>query len=779
MLADLGGDADRSADPEAQLGDDAANDRLAAIVTSSFDAIYSKDLTGRITSWNPAATRLYGYEEEEVVGQPITILIPQDRRGEEKELLARVSRGERIEHYETERVTKDGRRVDVSLSVSPIRDRNGVILGASVIGHDISETKRFRDQIAEQAEMLDLVEDAVIARDLEGRITYWNRTAAGIYGWTKDEALGNIIHELLQTAFPTSLDDIMTELLDQGRWEGDIVHTRKDRSILIAASRWALRRDDTGQPLEVLEVNNDVTTLRQAQDEQARQRQLLEVIFETSPDIIATITSRLELTYVNQAAQDMLGYSFDRLFGEQAMEWVHPDDLQPAVDMLQVAFRDGETGHLRFRVKNAALDWIWLDIHMRRMDRSDSAVVMARDITDEVQLEDDLKSSKVAAEEANQAKSDFLSRMSHELRTPLNAILGFAQLLEMDELTADQRESVEQIMKGGRRLLELINEVLDIARIESGRLALSLEPVLVGDLIDECVGLIRPLAASRAIRVESTFDDDHQHVWGDRHRLGQVMLNLLSNAVKYNVAEGTVTVTCMSPENGLLRVGVTDTGPGIPAEKVPLLFTPFERLGAEQTAIEGTGLGLALSKNLVEAMGGRLVVDTMDGEGTTFWIELRAADEVQVDPNEDVHDPDERGSDDVTAVTKTRRVLYVEDNLANLRLIERLLAGRSDVEVMSAMSGELGLDLACQHLPDLVLLDLGLPDLRGDEVLARLRRQPETADIPVIILSADATPGEIKRLMAAGAADYVTKPIDITVFMRVLEQHLLRQEERQ
>lgn len=384
-----------------------------------------------------------------------------------------------------------------------------------------------------------------------------------------------------------------------------------------------------------------------------------------------------------------------------------------------------------------------------------------------------LHAARRAADEANLAKSAFLSRMSHELRTPLNGILGFAQLLQLDDLREDQRESTDQIVKGGNRLLELINEVLDISRIESGTVRLSLEPVLVGDVVGDAIELIRPVANDRGIRLRSelTADTSEAYVIADRQRLGQVVLNLLSNAVKYNVQQGSVSVSA-GKTDGRLRIGVTDTGPGIPDEKIPLLFTPFERLGAEQTNVQGTGLGLTLSKNLVEAMGGTVHVDTMMGEGTTFWVELKIADAPPPKEQPTV-------AEAVARPASSGKILYIEDNLSNLRLIERVLSRRGDVELISAMTGALGLELAQQHIPNLVLLDLQLPDLQGDTVLARLRRDPRTASIPVVILSADATPGEIERLREAGANEYMTKPVDVPEFLSLVDRILAPREKGQ
>jgi len=344
--------------------------------------------------------------------------------------------------------------------------------------------------------------------------------------------------------------------------------------------------------------------------------------------------------------------------------------------------------------------------------------------------------------------------MSHELRTPLNAILGFGQLLGMDHLDDDQQESVEHILNAGRRLLDLINEVLDFSRIETGQLALSLEPVNVREAIEDAGALIRPLATSRGIVVFVAEIPSDQHVLADRQRLKQVLLNLLSNAVKYNRPDGTVRIACQPAGMAALRIGVTDEGQGISPAQEHRLFAPFDRLGAEASATEGTGLGLALSKALVEAMGGTIGVDSTVGVGSRFWFEPPAP------------------ATTAAGATATGTILYIEDNLSNFRLIERALALRANVRLLPAMLGGLGLDLAREHRPDLVLLDLHLPDMSGDELLARLRADPATREIPVIVLSADATPGQVERLLADGARAYLTKPLDIGAFLAAVDEVL-------
>jgi signal transduction histidine kinase/ActR/RegA family two-component response regulator len=381
----------------------------------------------------------------------------------------------------------------------------------------------------------------------------------------------------------------------------------------------------------------------------------------------------------------------------------------------------------------------------------------------------ELQEANVRLRAADAAKNLFLSRMSHELRTPLNAILGFAQLLEVDDLSPDQRESVDQILSGGRHLLALINEVLDLSRVESGNLALSLEAVGAAEVFAETRSLIGSLAAERGIVINSPPPEDcPYHVRADRQRLMQVLLNLAANAVKYNRPGGTIGFSCERTDTGSIRIGVTDTGPGIPEEHFERLFAPFDRLGAEYSDVEGAGMGLALSKRLMELMGGTLAVESTVGEGTTFSVELVSLD-APVDEHADV---DELPLRALNASSSKCTVLYVEDNPSNLRLMERVLARRPNTSLITTSHGDAAPRLAREHRPDLVLLDMNLPGCDGEEVLSRLKAQPETAAVPVVIVSADAAPAQIERMLAAGARDYLTKPIDVTALLGVLDRSL-------
>lgn len=364
------------------------------------------------------------------------------------------------------------------------------------------------------------------------------------------------------------------------------------------------------------------------------------------------------------------------------------------------------------------------------------------------------------AERANKAKSEFLSRMSHELRTPLNSILGFGQLLEMTELTDEAKDDVQHILRAGRHLLLLIDEVLDISGIEAGAVRFSIEPVCVGDVFDEVIALTRPIAEKSDVTVKAVPASD---VWvrADRQRVKQVVLNLVANGIKYNRRGGSVSLEVESVD-GSTRLNVADTGRGLSASEIEQLFVPFQRLGAEQMSIEGTGLGLALSQRLVEGMGGEISVASTPGSGSVFTVVLASAD-APLGP-EDEEGPQEREREPGQPV-----VLYIEDNLANLKLIERVLA-KSPVRLMSAMKGTLGVELAAQHRPDVILLDLHLPDIPGEEVLRQLRADDRTAGIPVIVISADATPNHAMRSMDTAA--FLTKPLDVPQFLEAFDSVL-------
>jgi PAS domain S-box-containing protein len=508
-------------------------------------------------------------------------------------------------------------------------------------------------------------------------------------------------------------------------------------------------------------------------------------IVETMASGIVIVGTDGQIIFANRMAETILGLSRSGIAGRTYDDslWkittVEGEPIAPEdIPVARVLASRSPVHDAHLRVEQPDGTRVILSVNASPLHDATGAMIGVvasfTDTTAHHQAEQLVLRGRETAEGASQAKSEFLSRMSHELRTPLNAILGFAQLLEMGSLSPDQTDSVSQILKAGRHLLELINEVLDIARIEEGRLSLSVEPVTVAEVTGVALDLVRPLAVERGISLVTVPPGDDHHVLADRQRLMQVLLNLLSNAVKYNRDGGSVIVRWEGSSRGLVRIEVADTGPGISVDQVERLFAPFDRLGAELSGVQGTGLGLALSKRLVEAMAGTIGVASRDGHGCTFWVELPetgSADVLGAD-EEAIQTP---GRDDVArgqGAGWSRTLLYVEDNISNIKLVERILAQREGVRLLVAMHGELGLDLAHEHHPDLVLLDLHLPDMPGDEVLARLRGDPRTAGIPVVVMSADATPGRIDRLLAAGASTYLTKPLDVRGMLKTLDELL-------
>jgi PAS domain S-box-containing protein len=385
------------------------------------------------------------------------------------------------------------------------------------------------------------------------------------------------------------------------------------------------------------------------------------------------------------------------------------------------------------------------------------------------QVELKLNEAMAVAEKANRAKSDFLSSMSHELRTPLSAILGFAQLMESGSPlpTPSQKKSIDQILKAGWYLLDLINEVLDLALIESGKLSLSLEPTSLAEVMHECQAMIEPQAQKRGIRVDFPRFEIPYFVKADRTRVKQVLINLLSNAIKYNKADGTVVVGCAASTRERVRVSVSDTGEGLAAQKLAQLFQPFNRLGQEASTEEGTGIGLVVAKRLIESMGGAIGVESTVGSGSVFWIELNltARPQFSAAPVK----PAAVASAQVQADAQLRTMLYVEDNPANLMLVEDLVARRPDIRLLSARDGDSGVEIARASLPDLIVMDINLPGISGIQALRILAEDPTTARIPVVALSANARPHDIEKGLAAGFFRYLTKPIKVNEFMDTLD----------
>ena len=513
-----------------------------------------------------------------------------------------------------------------------------------------------------------------------------------------------------------------------------------------------------------------------------RSSQLLDLAY----DAVTTWNVRTHLiTYWNKGAEELYGWASNEAIGRDPGELLRselPESREEILTVLRAVGRwegeviqttkDGRRIHVavRWALQRDSVGW------------PDAVIEIGRDVTADKVAASELREARDVAEQASQAKSEYLSRMSHELRTPLTAILGYSDLLEMREPREDQTEAIAAVQEASGHLLSLVNDVLDIARIESGRETFSLDPVALEATVEECVRLVAPSALSRHITITRSLGEcAGDYVLADRQRLVQALLNLLSNAVKYSGNEAHISVDAVRervngaasgadasiPKGDFIRLAVRDTGPGFTDEEKARLFQPFERLGAERTTVPGTGLGLALTRKLVQGMHGTIGVESEHGAGSTFWIRLTRSPVAASKPRVRRKPPVA-----IPVVACERTVLYVEDNLATIGLMEEVFSMRPQIHLLTAMQGGLTLELAREHHPDLIVLDLHLPDIQGDEVLAQLRADPRTAVIPVVMCSADATERRRKQLIAAGALAYLTKPVKVQRFLRMLDEVL-------
>ncbi len=503
-------------------------------------------------------------------------------------------------------------------------------------------------------------------------------------------------------------------------------------------------------------------------------------IFESTVDGIININNKGIIESVNPAVEKLFGYTSNELTGNN-ISMLMPESFASQHDMYINKF--SQAGHktvlgrgreLVAQKKDGTVFPVDIALDEMFIDGERMFTGIIRDISERKEIEQKIIQAKEEAESANRAKSDFLSSMSHELRTPLNAILGFGQLIQMEEgLSADIKGNVNEIVNAGEHLLELINEVLDLAKIEAGHIDLLLESVEYNPLILECVSLVDPIARHNEIQIKNIFNTESIFLRSDRIRIKQVIVNLLSNAVKYNRKGGEVNIVVYPSGDNFYRISVKDTGAGIKNENLPGLFEAFNRLDAEDLNIEGTGIGLVITKRLVELMGGKIGVESEYGAGSTFWIEI---------PKETVSGSEINRSAEIESVQlehdndinfKEHKVLYIEDNPVNLKLVTKLFSKKSHIHLYTAHTPGLGLELAEINQPDLILLDIELPDMDGYKVLENLRSNTLTSHIPVVAVSANAMPNDFKKAKEAGFDDYLTKPLDIKNFYKTVDELLL------
>ena len=597
-----------------------------------------------------------------------------------------------------------------------------------------------------------------------------NDAAVARYGYSRREFLQMRVTDIRPEE---DVPSFLTELGTPGAAEwrtGEWRHRHRDGRIFSV--------EITGRPVmfagkrAALVIARDLSERKRVEADLA----FSEALVQFSGAAMLGLTPEGIITLWNPAAERMFGRTAAEVIG-QHISLLVPADRQHEPHEILGRLKRGETIYdlETFRVRK---DGTPVEVSLTTAPVRDAKGDIVGTSTSFIDITERnrVRRQMLETDRVSQAKSEFLSRMSHELRTPLNAILGFAQLLELDLPAPQDQESLGHILKAGRHLLNLINQVLDITRIEFSRLAVSLEPVCVADLAREAVDLAGPLADEYGITILSNLDEVSPHacVLADRQRLKQVLLNLLSNAIKYNRRNGSVRLVCTAPSDQRMQIDIHDTGVGISPEQMDRLFLPFERLGADRTGVEGTGLGLTLSKHLVEIMGGRITAASHAGEGSTFSVDLQAVEDV----DRTVQPVDSTPTRTSSADGPVHTVLYVEDNLLNVQLVQSVLSRLGQVHVMTAMQGQLALDLAREHRPELILLDLNLPDLSGEEVLRRLRQDPATARIPVIVLSADALPSRMTHVLAFGAQAYLTKPFSVPEMLQTVRFYLSEDRER-
>ena len=797
----------------------------SAIFNSANFSSIATDAKGVIQIFNVGAERMLGYTAAEVMNKitPADISDPQEVIVRAKALsvelgtpitpgfealVFKASRG--IEDiYELTYFRKDGSRFPAVVSVTALRDAEDAIIGYLLIGTDNTARKQAEEALlkagALQSAIFNSANFSSIATDAKGVIQIFNVGAERMLGYTAAEVMNKITpadisdpQEVIARAKALSIEletpitpGFEALVFKASRGIEDIyelTYIRKDGSRFGAVVSVTALRDAHDAIIGYLLIGTDNTARQQVEAERKKLDQRLRdqqfytrSLIEANIDALMTTDPSGIITDVNKQMEALTGCTRDELIGAPFKNYFTDPELAEAGIKLVLSDKKITNYELTARARDGnetVVSYNATTFHDR--DRNLQGVfAAARDVTERKRFEQalqdtnvELKSAKAASEKANLAKSDFLSSMSHELRSPLNAILGFAQLMESTSPlpTAAQAGRIAQILQAGWFLLKLINEILDLAGIESGQVSLSLESVSLSELIAECQAMMEVQAEQRGIGMTYPRFDNPVFVSADRTRLKQIIINLLSNAIKYNREPGAVVVDCTVSAPGRIRFSVKDTGEGLPPEKLAQLFQPFNRLGQEAGNVSGTGIGLVVTKRLVELMGGVIGVESTVGVGSVFWFELAEAEAPQLAD----HDGDGENSPrpQAPAGGRLRTLLYVEDNPANMELVEQLIARCPDIQLLTAVSGTLGIELARATLPTVILMDINLPGIGGIKALKMLSEDPKTAHIPVVALSANAMPRDIEKGLEAGFFRYLTKPIKVKEFMDTLNAAL-------
>lgn len=792
--------------------------RAATVVAHAGEGIVTVDGDGRVASFNPAAEAMFGLSDAEARGRAWTDLVPPpDRRVPEgcAVLLPRAGEDGRPVRVETEALRADGTAFAVELTASPLGPEPGAALACLV--RDASERKAAEGALRESRAMLRLVLDAIPVRvfwkDLDSVYLGCNGSCArdaGLENPARIVGLTDFDLGWRELAEPYRADDreVITTGVPKIHYEEHLV--RPDGTTMWVQTSKVPLTDSRGNVVGVMGCYADITerkrteealerTLAELEDRvrertadlesanlrltrEVRQRRAMETrlrlfrgLLDGSNDGLFVVDAASgRLLDLNRAARTSLGYGRRALLGKAVwdIEATVPDLAawrERVADLESGASTVGEGLHRRADGSTFPVE---VNAALIRVDGARYIVAVVRDITARKEAETALLAAKEEAERASRAKSDFLSRISHELRTPMNAILGFAQLLQgsvAEPLGPEHRRFTGEILGAGNHLLTLVNEILDLTRIEAGMLDLEITSVSLPAAVAEAAGFLAPMALERRVTV-TPGESGPFWVLADAMRLREVLLNLISNAIKYNREEGRVTVTCRAVPGRRVAVEVADTGPGIPPEQRERLFEPFDRLGMETSGVEGTGIGLAITRQLAAAMDGTVEMESTPGSGSRFTLILPTgpARAEAAEPERARPAPPERTD------PGPRTVLYIEDNPTNMTLVQEIFRARPDMVLLSATRGHTGLDAAREAVPDLILLDVNLPDMDGFEVLQALRDQDATREIPVVGVSANSFAEDVTRARQAGFTDYVTKPFNVGAFLAAVDGALAR-----